>query len=247
MKSPFLFQNPLKALLHRCRYQIQIDKFIAEAKANSLPNECSICEKILTGSVPPNFKLPLNFGSITEFNDSVIEELHFTPNSVSAFSTQGLDYLNYHYYKSQFSTKRTKLGENSCIIYFARSNWRLRNDLSELFAETRSCKKVIVAVVKDEKRQSREYRTDLDFLTGFINKELGGFENSPLLNFTANWCLWLVEDAGSKYLNAMDLFKRASYEVLKHCIWFSRLYSIVCYGFIIFLIVAFLDFSNDQS
>ncbi|VDL60054.1 unnamed protein product [Hymenolepis diminuta] len=214
MKSSNVYNNPIKALLYRQNYQLTIEKFKTEEKSN----DCSICEKILGEKYPQEFRVTLNFNSSTDFDDNMIEKLHFEADSVAAFTMRGYDYQNFHYYKSIFSARRRELKDNACIVYFARSSWRLKSDIAEIFADAKPNQTVLIGIVKDEVRRLKGHKTNFEFLTGFINDELGGIEQYPLNDSIINWCLWLVEEAESKYLNAKEIYKRASYEIVKNFI-----------------------------
>lgn len=205
-------RNLMEALLYYQGYYLAIEKF----KTEEQPSGCSICKKILGEKYPQEFRVTLNFNSSTDFDDSIIERLHFEADTIAAFTMKGYDYQNFHYYRSVFSARRRELKDNACIVYFARSSWRLKSDIEGIFADAKPSQTVLIAIVKDEERLSRGYKTNLEFLIGFISVELGGIEQSPLNNSSINWCLWLVEERELKYVNAMQIFKKASYEIVKN-------------------------------
>ncbi|VDO11369.1 unnamed protein product [Rodentolepis nana] len=213
-KSTDLDKNLIEALLYYQGYHLNIEKF----KTKKQRSDYSICEKLLGEKYPPEFRVTLNFNSSTDFDDSIIERLHFEADTVAAFTMEGYDFQNFHYYRSVFSARRRELENNACIVYFARSNWRQKSDIEAIFADAKTNQTVLIAIVKDEARRLKGYKTNLDFLNGFINEVLGGMEQSPLKNSTTNWCLWLVEERESKYVDAMQIYKRACYEIVKNFI-----------------------------
>lgn len=176
----------------------------------------SICEEILSGVYSDSTQVTLNLRDTVAINDSRIESLHFEINGVEAFSLKGMDFANFQYYKSVFSGRRRGLQDTACIVYFARSSWRLKSEIESLFEDAKPTQTVIIAIVKDEARRARGYRSKFEYLTGFLHDELSGMGDKLLKEKPCKWCLWLIkEQEGSKYSNSMELYKRACYEVLK--------------------------------
>lgn len=211
MKSPTEFSNTIDATQYYYNYNTGIKKF-AKRKTK---HENSLCENILAGELQSESKILLNFDSSTAINNRDIDELHLESQSMVSFTLDDYDAKSMFCCKPLLWMRRRKMESNSCIIYFAHSVWQVQGDLKDIFIDLKPEQTVIIVIVKDSRRRSRGYQNEIDFLTGFLENDLGGIENSPLANTSANWCLWLVETADFKYLNAMDVYKWASYHILK--------------------------------
>ncbi|KAM7533822.1 hypothetical protein Aperf_G00000117987 [Anoplocephala perfoliata] len=211
MKSTTEFNNTIDAIQYHYNYDAGVKKAVKQGTRQGN----SLCEDILTGKLLSNSKILLNFDSFTTINNRDIDELHLESQSMVSFTLDDYDVGSMFYYKPLLWTRRRNMETNSCIIYFAHSVWQVRGDLKDIFVDLKPEQTAIIAIVKDSKRQSVGYQDAMDFLTGFLENDLGGIENSPLARTPANWCLWLVETVDFKYLNVMDVYKWASYHILK--------------------------------
>ncbi|KAM7533821.1 hypothetical protein Aperf_G00000117987 [Anoplocephala perfoliata] len=169
------------------QYHYNYDAGVKKAVKQGTRQGNSLCEDILTGKLLSNSKILLNFDSFTTINNRDIDELHLESQSMVSFTLDDYDV----------------------------GIWQVRGDLKDIFVDLKPEQTAIIAIVKDSKRQSVGYQDAMDFLTGFLENDLGGIENSPLARTPANWCLWLVETVDFKYLNVMDVYKWASYHILK--------------------------------
>ncbi|VDL60055.1 unnamed protein product [Hymenolepis diminuta] len=134
---------------------------------------------------------------------------------MAAFTLGGYNYDSIFYYKPLLWKRRRNIEVDSCVIYFAHSLWQDHGDLKDIFVDLRPDQTAVIVVVKDSRRQSRGYKNNIDFLIGFIEDEMGGFEDSLLAKTLSNWCLWLLESDETKFLNVMDVYKWTSFHILK--------------------------------
>ncbi|VDN99097.1 unnamed protein product [Rodentolepis nana] len=210
-KSSNEFNNTVEAIRYYYNYNVCIKGFEYEkARIGS-----SLCECILTGNLPLNSKVPLNFDSTVAIDDRDINELHLEYGKMAAFTLDGYNYDTMFYYKPLLWKRRRNIEVDSCVIHFAHSFKQDCSDLKDIFVDLRPDQTAIIAIVKDSKRQLRGYKSNIDFLTGFLENEMGGFEDSPLAKTKSNWCLWLLESDETKFLNIMDVYKWSSFHILK--------------------------------
>nr|CDS25845.1 hypothetical protein HmN_000127700 [Hymenolepis microstoma] len=210
-KSSSEFSNTAEAI----QYYYKCNACIKGFENETTRTGCSICECILTGNLPVDSKVPLNFDSTVAINNRDINELHLEYRKMAAFTLDGYNYDTMFYYKPLLWKRRRNIEVDSCIIHFAHLFKQDRSDLKDIFVDLRPDQTAIIAVVKDSERQLRGYKNNISYLTGFLEDEMGGFVDSPLAKTQSNWCLWLLESDETKFLNVMDVYKWSSFNILK--------------------------------